>query len=105
MALATGDVDVATVLRSSCATLGGDCTQVDIAGGPIVVGDESLLRQLFDTVLGVVAGAGGRPTLSAVPGDNAWTVRVSAAAGEPATPERLLSTRLPHPDVAGERRT
>jgi PAS domain S-box-containing protein len=105
MSLAAGDVDLAAVLRASCAALDGDCTQIDIAGGPIVLGDESLLRQLFDTVLGVVAGAGGYPSLSAVPGEAAWTVRVSAVAGEPATPERLLSTRLPHPDVEGERRT
>jgi hypothetical protein len=52
-------------------------------------------------------GAGLFDTATVVASADAvmWTVEVTSPTGEPATAERLLSTRLPHPDNQGEYRT
>jgi PAS domain S-box-containing protein len=96
-------VDLAALLRSACAAAG---VPAIIGNGPVVTGDEPFLRQLLGTAVGVVAVAAdpSAPVTVAVspPG---WTITVGTVTAEPATVERLLSTRLPHPDCPGEHRT
>jgi PAS domain S-box-containing protein len=80
----------------------------DITSGPAVEGDAVLLRQLFATAVGVVAAAadpGAPVTATAEADETGWTFEVTTETAEPATAERLLSTRLPHPAVDGEYRT
>jgi PAS domain S-box-containing protein len=77
----------------------------DLPDGPPVVGDAELLRQLIDTVFSVIRGITARLEVTATVTDEAWVVRADALTTEPATTERLLSTRLPHPRYPGEHRT
>jgi signal transduction histidine kinase len=109
-ALSLRPLDVAALVRDACAGVPG--VAADIAAGPPYEGDEQLLRQLFATVVGVVAAAadpGAAVTVRASPTDasptDGWDVTVSTDTAEPATVERLLSTRLPHPEAEGEQRT
>lgn len=106
------EVDLAELVRASCVEQGqalvGDVLAMKVDDGGSVVGDRRLLRQAIDTVVGVVASAGdpGTPvTVDAHAATGAWTVVVSTPTVAPASTERLLSTRLPHPDAPGESRT
>jgi PAS domain S-box-containing protein len=98
-------VDVAAVVRAACDD---KVLPADIGSGPPIHGDEALLRQLFGTAVGLVAAAAdpGAAVDVAASGDaTGWTVTVSTETADPATAERLLSTRLPHPEHGGEQRT
>jgi len=96
-------VDVATLLRATAPAGAGP-----VPDGPPIRGDEALLRELLETAFGVVAsadtGAGGLE-LDASCDDAGWRIRIHAETTEPATTERLLSSRLPHPRHPGENRT
>jgi PAS domain S-box-containing protein len=98
-------VDPAAMVGAACAASGVRAT---IGSGPRVEADEAFLGQLIATAVGVVAAAAdpGSPVhTTATYGDGRWTVEVGTETAEPASEERLLSTRLPHPDVEGEHRT
>jgi PAS domain S-box-containing protein len=106
------EVDLADLIRQTCVDQATEPTShaltVKVSDGGSVVGDRRLLRQAVDTVVGVVAASGdpGTPVTvdaHAVPGS--WTLVVSTPTAEPASTERLLSTRLPHPEEPGEWRT
>ncbi|WP_275408546.1 PAS domain S-box protein [Planosporangium mesophilum] len=100
--------------------------RLDLHDGPELTGDGGLLAQLLDTAIGVlvvgsspgaevVVSAGPvvhaettgcvEPAGSAEPKADGWRVTVRTSAADTATAERLLSTRLPHPDAVNERRT
>jgi signal transduction histidine kinase len=99
----TAPVDLPALLR---ATAPAPPAPTAVPDGPPVCGDEDLLRELFETVFGVVAATGaGAVDLRAAVVDGRWEVRVHATTTEPATTERLLSSRLPHPRHPGEHRT
>lgn len=87
-----------------------------VGDGRSVRGDPTLLEQLVDTAVGLVVAAAdpdgtvtvtatSRETVIADGDRTGWTIGVSTATAEPASAERLLSTRLPHPDTFGELRT
>jgi PAS domain S-box-containing protein len=107
--LAKDPVDLAALVREACADRS---VPSQVADGPPVQADEPLLRQLFDTAIGLVvaagetdAGRGDTATVVATATGSCWTVEAAAPTSEPTTAERLLSTRLPHPDTPGEYRT
>src|SRR5439155_21360670 len=80
----------------------------EVGEGPPITGDPALLGQLVDTAIGVlVAGSAADAEIHvrAGPADGLWRLEVSTSAAGAATSERLLSTRLPHPDAPGEQRT
>jgi hypothetical protein len=98
------DAVAATALRAD----GRLTMRVDVRDGPAIVGDEGLLGQLVDTAVGVLvaaSAAGAEVTVCAAPDESGWLISVTTSAADAATAERLLSTRLPHPDVHGEHRT
>ena len=116
MALEIVAADVPTLVRRAAAASDTEQldVEVDLADGPPLNGDAKLLAQLFDTAIGViVAGSSARAevviTTEVVPGTDGgadlWRVTVTTSAADVATAERLLSTHLPHPDAANERRT
>lgn len=76
-----------------------------VSDGPPVSGDEELLRQLLDTVFGVVSGISAGVRVEATVSAAGWVIRLDADTTEPATTERLLSTRMPHPRYPDEYRT
>jgi PAS domain S-box-containing protein len=98
-------LDLAGLLSDACSTTG---VLASIGTGPTVEGDEAFLWQLVSTAVGVVVDAAdpGAPVhATAVYNSGKWTVEVTTETAEPASEERLLSTRLPHPDAEGEQRT
>jgi PAS domain S-box-containing protein len=110
-------VDFAELVRQACTEVPAEHLHLAIHGddggegeGPTVLGDRDLLRQAVGTAVGVVASArdGEAPVVvdAAVrPGSSQWTLTVRTPTAERSSAERLLSTRLPHPDVPGECRT
>jgi PAS domain S-box-containing protein len=103
--LSLGPVDVAAVVREIHPA-------AQVGAGPVTEADEALLWQLLSTAIGVVVAAADpdapvavAATAGGTGADEQWTVRVSTATDQPATAERLLSVRLPHPDAEGEHRT
>jgi signal transduction histidine kinase len=107
--LAKDPVDLAALVREACADRS---VPSQVAAGPPVEADEPLLRQLFDTAIGLVVAAGEADAASgetakvvATATGACWTVEAAAPTSEPTTAERLLSTRLPHPDTEGQYRT
>ncbi|HLL64112.1 MAG TPA: PAS domain S-box protein [Micromonosporaceae bacterium] len=104
-------VDFADLVRRAGEEFGPDHLTVSVSEGPAVRGDTDLLRQAVGTVVGVVVSAsdaGGRVTVDATfraGGRPGWTLLARTPTALPASPERLLSTRLPHPDAPGECRT
>jgi signal transduction histidine kinase len=110
MVLDIGPVDVAALTSRAAATSDSEhvVLRVDVHDGPPLDGDGKLLAQLFDTAIGVVvagSAAGAGVTVHAQPTPDSWQVSISTSAADATTAERLLSTRLPHPDAANERRT
>jgi signal transduction histidine kinase len=108
--LAAEPVDIAALVRAVCADAHPPVPVAELPGGPTVVGDEPLLRQAFCAAINVVAAAAepDRPdavSAAATVDDDRWTVVFATATNEPASAERLLSTRVPHPVAAGEHRT
>ncbi len=106
-------VDITTLVRQAAAAADSEhvSLELELADGATLEGDGKLLAQLFDTAIGVmIAGsAPGAEVVVAAAGIGAdpggWRVTVATSAADAATAERLLSTRLPHPDAANERRT
>src|SRR4051794_32570522 len=81
---------------------------VDLDTGPRLTGDPQLISQLVDIAIGVVvAGSvgGAEGVVQAEPRESSWHLAVTTSAADAGTAERLLSTSLPHPDAANERRT
>jgi hypothetical protein len=67
-----------------------------------------LLSQLVGAAIGVLvvgSAPGADVVVRAEPQVGRWRVAVSTSAADTATAERLLSTRLPHPNAVSERRT
>jgi PAS domain S-box-containing protein len=108
--LADLPVDLPALARNAAAgalEMGVHVT-VDLTDGPRLHGDPGLLGQLVDTAVGVlVAGSaeGAQVHVSARPDGDRWLLVVTTSAAGAATSERLLSTRLPHPDAPDEQRT
>jgi PAS domain S-box-containing protein len=98
-------LDLAAIVGEACNAAG---VQATIGTGPRVEGDEAFLWQLVTTAVGVVVDAADPEApvhASATCDSGKWTVEVTTETAEPASEERLLSTRLPHPDAEGEHRT
>jgi hypothetical protein len=82
--------------------------RIDLHDGPPLPGDGELLTQLVDTAIGILvvgSAPGAEVVVCAEPRTDGWRVTVNTSAADTATAERLLSTRLPHPDAVNERRT
>jgi PAS domain S-box-containing protein len=108
--IAAEPVDIAALIREACADAHPPVCVDELPAGPPVVGDERLLRQAFCAAVNVVAAAAepDRPdavSATATVDDGGWTVVFATPTNEPASAERLLSTRVPHPDAVGEHRT
>jgi PAS domain S-box-containing protein len=109
--VATGAVDVADLAREvgDAIDAGGHVITVQpkIANGPLVEGDERLLRQLIHTIVGTVAAcaAGKTLTLRAEPDDAGWTVEATAPTDEFITGEQLLALPLAVLDDASRQRS
>lgn len=110
-AVARGAVDLADLAREI-----GDGIETanrvirvrqDITDGPLIDGDEQLLRQLVHAVAGTVAACAGgdEMTLRAVPDATGWTLCATAPGGEFVTDEQLLATPLPVLDDASRQRS
>jgi K+-sensing histidine kinase KdpD len=82
-------------------------TTVDVADGPVVLGDPVLLRQLFYAVVGTVSsGAVDRSATVAVVGRPAgWTITVTARQSEQLTDESLMAGMLAMPEPPHRRRS
>jgi hypothetical protein len=110
-AVASGAVDVADLTREVGheIDLGNRVIAVrhEVGEGPLVHGDEQLLRQLIHTLVGTVAAcaAGDELTLIASADDTGWTICASAPSAELATDEQLLATPLPVLDDASRQRS
>jgi PAS domain S-box-containing protein len=110
-AVATGAVDIADLTRAIGDGIDMDGRKIavrrDVPDGPLLNGDEQLLRQLFHTVIGTVAAcaAGDELILKAAVDEGGWTVRATAASGEFVTDEQLLATPLPVLDDASRQRS
>jgi PAS domain S-box-containing protein len=107
--VALGPLILAATRASDAGHNGATPATARVSDGPPVTGDEDLLRQLLDTVFGVVGGIDAHMRIDAgidaAAEGTRWVIRVMATATEPATTERLLATRLPHPRYPGEHRT
>ncbi|SDY82309.1 His Kinase A (phospho-acceptor) domain-containing protein [Micromonospora pattaloongensis] len=73
--------------------------------GPLLNGDERLLRQLLYAVAGIVAATQGSVSVSTHVDQNGWTVTASAPAATPLTDEYLLAATLPTLDAEARRRS
>jgi light-regulated signal transduction histidine kinase (bacteriophytochrome) len=110
-AVASGAVDVADLTREvgNEIDVGGRVIAVrhEVGEGPLVNGDEQLLRQLVHTLVGTVAAcaAGDELTLTAKADETSWTICASAPSAELATDEQLLATPLPIMDDASRQRS
>jgi K+-sensing histidine kinase KdpD len=111
LALEESTLEVPALVRAAAeaSDSGHVDLRLDLHDGPELTGDGNLLTQLLDTVIGVLvcgSSPGAEVVVSAGPvGCDSWRVTVSTSAADTATAERLLSTRLPHPDAVNERRT
>ncbi|MCW2642015.1 MAG: histidine kinase, partial [Dactylosporangium sp.] len=118
LALDNSPVDVPALVRDAAEKLihstteSGDSRHVDLRldlqDGPALPCDAELLSQLVSAAIGVLvvgSAPGADVVVRAEPQAGRWRVTVSTSAADTATAERLLSTRLPHPDAASERRT
>ncbi|NJC71129.1 PAS domain-containing protein [Planosporangium thailandense] len=118
LAIDDDPIDVPALVRDAVAALRGGTAgapdtrsvelRLELPDGPRLTGDAALLSQLVETAVGVlVAGsaAGAEVVVRAQPLDTRWRLTVETSAADAATTERLLSTRLPHPDADGESRT
>jgi PAS domain S-box-containing protein len=108
--LETGPVDMSALTRRAAAASDGGHVdlEVELTDGMALDGDGKLLAQLTDTAIGVVvAGSspGAKVAVRAERRPDTWRLSVTTSAADAATAERLLSTRLPHPDAVNERRT
>jgi PAS domain S-box-containing protein len=98
--VATGAVDLADLAREvgDAIDAGGRVVAVrqDVRDGPLLDGDEQLLRQLVHTVVGTVAAcaAGDEVTLTAGADGTHWTVAATAPTGEFISSEQLLAAPL-----------
>ncbi|MFI5911240.1 sensor histidine kinase [Dactylosporangium sp. NPDC051541] len=72
--------------------------------GPELLGDRTLLHELFHTAVRVVALTGPAEIEAYCSGGH-WHIVISAPTEAALTPERLLSMRIPHPEQPGEFRT
>ena len=110
-AVSSGAVDIADLTREvgDGIDVGGRVIAVrrHAPGGPLLNGDEQLLRQLVHTVVGTVAAcaSGDELTLRAEADEGGWTVCATAASGELVTDEQLLATPLPVLDDASRQRS
>jgi PAS domain S-box-containing protein len=110
-AVATGAVDIADLTREvgGGIDVGGRviAVRLGVLDGPLLEGDEQLLRQLVHTVAGTVAACASGPELelSAEPDEDGWTICATAASGEFVTDEQLLATPLPVLDDASRQRS
>jgi K+-sensing histidine kinase KdpD len=103
-------IDVPALVQHAIASSDSDHVEmyVDLDLGPRLSGDPQLVGQLIDIAIGVVVAgsAGGADVVvQAEPRPSGWHLAVTTSAADAATAERLLSTQLPHPDAANERRT
>ena len=108
--LELSSIDVPALVRQAIDTSDVEHIElhVDLDEGPRLTGDSRLIGQLVDTAIGVVVSGsadGAEVFVLAEPRPNGWHLAVTTSAADAATAERLLSTRLPHPDAANERRT
>jgi PAS domain S-box-containing protein len=109
--VATGAVDIADLAHEVGDTVGDSGKVItvrrEIQAGPLLDGDEQLLRQLVHTVVGTVAacGAGDVVTLRAEPDDSHWTVVAAAPTDEFITSEQLLAAPLAVLDDASRQRS
>lgn len=110
-AVASGAVDMADLAREvgDGIDTGGRVIVVrsDITDGPLLDGDEQLLRQLVHAVTGTVAAcaAGDEMRLRAAADETGWTLCATAPSGEFVTDEQLLATPLPVLDDASRQRS
>jgi signal transduction histidine kinase len=110
-AVSSGAVDIADLTREvgDAIDVGGRVIAVrrQAPDGPLLNGDEQLLRQLVHTVVGTVAAcaAGDEMILTAEADEGGWTVAASAAGGDLITDEQLLATPLPVLDDASRQRS
>jgi PAS domain S-box-containing protein len=110
-AVATGAVDIADLTREIGDGIDLDGREIavrrEVPDGPLLNGDEQLLRQLIHTVVGTVAAcaAGDELILKAAVDEGGWTVRATAASCESVTDEQLLATPLPVLDDASRQRS
>ncbi|HYN95981.1 MAG TPA: PAS domain-containing sensor histidine kinase [Pilimelia sp.] len=110
-AVATGNVDVADLGREvgTAIETGGRVITVraEVESGPLLRGDEQLLRQLVHTVVGTVAAcaAGEELTLRMAADDTCWVVQATAPSAEFITDEQLLAIPLPVLDDASRQRS
>jgi K+-sensing histidine kinase KdpD len=105
-------LDLAKLVREAVANDHGNHPGVrltaEVVDGPLLTGDPALMGQLVDTIVGVlVAGSASDADvrIRAHPEAPGWRLQVATTAADAATAERLLSTRLPHPDAPGEHRS
>jgi K+-sensing histidine kinase KdpD len=103
-------VDVPALVRRAIDTADSAHVGLDVelGDGPPFTGDPRLLAQLVDTAVGVVVSGsapGAQVVVTTGSRPEGWHIAVTTSAADAATAERLLSTRLPHPDAANERRT
>ncbi|GAA1794472.1 PAS domain S-box protein [Planosporangium flavigriseum] len=106
-------VDVPALVRDAAAKLVHPDDQhvtlrLELRDGPGLLGDAALLSQLVDTAVGVlVVGStpGAEVVVRAATSDGWWRVVISTSAADSASAERLLATRLPHPDAVHNGRT
>jgi signal transduction histidine kinase len=110
-AVATGMVDMADVTREvgGETEAGGRLVAVrhEVTEGPLLDGDERLLRQLVHTIVGTVAAcaAGDELTLRAHADATGWTVCATAPSTEFVTDDQLLAIPLPVLDDASRQRS
>ncbi|MEV1289832.1 histidine kinase dimerization/phospho-acceptor domain-containing protein [Micromonospora sp. NPDC049679] len=108
-ALETTPVDLARLARDTAERLTALVPQspvrVTAAPGPLLNGDEQLLRQLLYAVAGIVAATQGSVVVSTHADQNGWTITAAAPAATPLTDEYLLAAALPTLDAAARRRS
>ncbi len=116
--LQTGDltlhlvkVDPTQLVRQAAESLAihepHTATSVDDAPGPMVLGDETLLRQLFYAVLGTVSSGAVDRSAAVVTtgGSDGCTITVTARQAEQLTDESLMAGMLAMPEPPHRRRS
>jgi K+-sensing histidine kinase KdpD len=104
-------VDPAKIVREAAESLAihepHTATAVDTDGGPTMLADGSLLRQLVYAVVGTVSsGAADRSaTVTTSHGPDGWTITVTARQAEQLTDESLMAGMLAMPEPPHRRRS
>lgn len=102
-------VDLARLVREAGEQLGRLLPEIPLevaaAPGPLINGNEPLLRQLVYAVAGVVAATQGTANVETRVDRNGWIITASAPLKTPLSDEYLLASALPTPDASARRRS